>query len=91
LWAYDPAFTGGVQVAVGDLDGDGRAEIVTGPGDGGGADVRAFAADGHPARPPTVAFPGPVGARVAVLPAHGHGVVLAAPGRRGRPWVRPLG
>ncbi len=40
--AYDPAFTGGVEVAAGDLDGDGIAEIVTGPGNGGGPHVEVF-------------------------------------------------
>jgi uncharacterized repeat protein (TIGR01451 family) len=42
FYAYDPAFGGGVYVACGDLDGDGRAEVVTGAGGGGGPHVRAF-------------------------------------------------
>jgi hypothetical protein len=40
--AYDPRFLGGVSVAAGDIDGDGRAEIITGPGVGGGPDIRVF-------------------------------------------------
>ncbi len=40
LLAYDGAFTGGVRVAVRDLNGDGRADVITGPGAGGGPDVR---------------------------------------------------
>jgi subtilisin-like proprotein convertase family protein len=42
FFAYDPAFTGGVNVAVSDLDGDGTPEIITGPGSGGGPHVKIF-------------------------------------------------
>lgn len=42
FFAYNEKFRGGVNVAVGDLDGDGRAEIVTGAGPGGGPHVRIF-------------------------------------------------
>ena len=34
FYAYDPAFPGGVSVAAGDVNGDGRADIVTGAGAG---------------------------------------------------------
>jgi serralysin len=42
FFAYDATFTGGVTVAAGDLDGDHKADIVTGAGPGGGPLVRAF-------------------------------------------------
>ena len=43
FFAYDPAFRGGVRVAAGDLNGDGRAEIVTGAGKGKeGPHVKVF-------------------------------------------------
>ena len=44
--AYEASFRGGVQIAVGDLDGDGRAEIITSPDQGGGPRVRIFDLNG---------------------------------------------
>ncbi len=46
FFAYTQGFRGGVDVATGDLDGDGIDEIITGPGKGGGPNVKAFKADG---------------------------------------------
>lgn len=40
--AYDFAFTGGVRLTMGDVDGDGYEEIITVPGSGGGPQVRVF-------------------------------------------------
>ena len=42
FFAYHENFRGGVNVAVGDLDGDGISEIITGAGFGGGPQVRIF-------------------------------------------------
>jgi len=44
--AYDKNFRGGVSVALGDIDGDGRLEIITGPGAGGGPHIRIFNSQG---------------------------------------------
>lgn len=46
LFAFDPAFTGGVNVGGGDLDGNGRAEVVVGAGPGAAPEVRVFDAAG---------------------------------------------
>src|SRR5262249_59643236 len=42
FFAYESSFRDGVTVAVGDVEGDGRADVVTGPGPGGGALVELF-------------------------------------------------
>ena len=44
FFAYDPSFRGGVNVAMADLNGDLRAEIITGPGIGGSPEVKVFSA-----------------------------------------------
>ncbi len=43
--AYTPRFTGGVNVTTGDLDGDGRAELIVGAGPGGGPHVKIYKLD----------------------------------------------
>lgn len=42
ITVYSPGFTGGVRVAAGDLDGDGRVEIIAAPGPGPEEEVRVF-------------------------------------------------
>ena len=58
--AYDPSFQGGAYVAAGDVNGDGRMDLVVGAGDTGGSHVKVF--DGaalFPAPGATVVPPGP--------------------------------
>jgi len=42
FYAYGVGFTGGVDVAVADLNGDGYAEIITGSGPGAGPHIKVF-------------------------------------------------
>jgi FG-GAP repeat len=77
--AFDPSYRGGIDVGVGDLDGDGRAEIVASTL-GGPGQLRAFTDHGVPLGPVVVPFPGDSsGAEVAVadLRGDGHGSVVA--------------
>ncbi|MBI4353080.1 MAG: VCBS repeat-containing protein, partial [Candidatus Omnitrophica bacterium] len=72
FYAYDPAFSGGVHVAGGDVNGDGRADIVTGAGPGAGPHVRVF--DGTTG----IQVPDPVGSFFAYAEAFAGGVYVGA-------------
>jgi RHS repeat-associated protein len=92
FFAYDPAFRGGVRVAVADIDDDGRAEIVTAPGDGGGPHVRVFDGTGRNLGRDFMAYdPGfRGGATVAAADTDGDGRAdfVTGPGRGGGPHVK---
>ncbi|MGC1512499.1 MAG: S8 family serine peptidase [Acidimicrobiales bacterium] len=90
FFAYDPQFTGGVDVATGDLDGDGRDEIITGAGAGGGPHVRAFSLGGTPYASFFAYDPGFAGGvRVGTVDLEGDGrdEILTGPGPGGGPHV----
>jgi len=83
FFAFDPGFTGGVNVASGDTDGDRRADIAVGPAVGGNAVVRVFRASSTVAvQAFDPAFGG--GVRVGI----GNGVLWTGAGPGGGPHVR---
>lgn len=92
FFAYDPAFRGGVDVAVGDITGDGYMEIVAGAGVGGGPHVRIFNRDGVLIHPGFFAFDKAFrgGVNVAVGDVTGDGMadIIAGPGKGGKANVR---
>jgi hypothetical protein len=83
-FAYEMDFRGGVHVAALDLDGDGKAEVVTAPGAGGGPVLKVF--DPTTGRERQVVYAAPEEARhgaeleVVSDPAGGM-IVSAAPAR----------
>ncbi len=48
FFAYGENYRGGVNVAIGDVDGDGQDEIITGTGQGNTSHVRIFERNGQP-------------------------------------------
>jgi serralysin len=95
--AYRRAFIGGATVALGDIDGDGLNEIVTGPGSGGGPHIQIFRTDGQAWGGAFFAFDSREtgGARVAIGDIDGDGraeiIVGSGPGTLPRVQVYDKG
>jgi len=91
FYAFTPTFTGGVFVAVGDVNADGRAEIITGAGAGGGPQVTIFdgltgtVVNSFFAFNPT--FTGGVTVAAGDVNADGRAEVIAGAGAGGGPQV----
>jgi hypothetical protein len=91
--AYPEWFKGGVRVAVGDVNGDGKAEIVTAPGPGIIPQVNVFNADGTQnlkggALAYQKEFTGGVHVAVADVNGDGQPEIITSPGPGGGPHVR---
>lgn len=89
--AYDRSHRGGINLAVGDIDGDGKEEIITAPGPGRETRVRAFYANGKEAFSFN-AFPRSVTGGVSVatgdLDGDGADEIVVAPAKNAQPEVR---
>lgn len=92
FFPYSILFTGGAWVAAGDLDGDGRAEIVTGPGVGAAPEVRIFDGQNGAELSSFLAYAADFagGVRVAVGDVSGDGEsdIVTAAGAGGGPHVK---
>jgi hypothetical protein len=91
-FAYGVGFTGGVSVAVGDVNADGTPDVITGPGAGGGPHVKVFSGkDGSTlasffAYAPS--FPGGVNVAAADFTNDGHDDIVTGAGPGGGPHVK---
>jgi hypothetical protein len=99
LFAFDPfeaSFTGGVYVAAGDVDGDGLADLIITPDEGGGPRVRVFRGGDYAQVADFFGIDDPAfrgGARVAVGDIDGDGAadLIVAAGFGGGPRVAAFG
>jgi hypothetical protein len=91
FYAYAPIFTGGVYVAADDINGDGRADIITGAGPGGGPQVNAFSGLNNALLQSFMAydprFTGGVRVAAADVNGAGHAAIVTAPGAGGGPDI----
>lgn len=91
FFAYSPSFTGDINVAVGDLEGNGVEEIVTGAGPGGGPHVRVFDINGFVQRQffaYSSSFRGGVNIAVADVLGDGGDEIITGPGPGEKPEVK---
>ncbi|MFO0847303.1 MAG: glycosyl hydrolase [Gemmataceae bacterium] len=94
FFAYSPEFRGGVELASGDLDDDGRDDIVTAAGPGGGPHVQVFDGATNAVRRSFFAFDPAFTGGVRVAVGNTDGAVddlLVGAGPGGGPHVRAFG
>jgi hypothetical protein len=89
FFAFAPSFRGGVNVAAGDLNGDGRAEVIAAAGPGGGPNVIALTATGAQVAN-FFAFPAAFTGGVTLAPIVATGQLLLGAGPTGAFGVSQL-
>lgn len=91
FFAYGSDFRGGVDVACGDVTGDGRDEIITAPGSGGAPHIRMLTLKGRLVNDFYAykkSFRGGVNVAAADLNGNGKAAVVVAPKSDRKPAVR---
>lgn len=91
FYAYDQSFTGGVDVTAADIDNDGKAEIITAPGAGGGPHIKIFKVDGKLVKEffaYGLNFRGGVNISAADMDKDGIAEIVTGPGAGGGPHVK---
>ena len=94
FYAYSSAYTGGVRVAIGDVNNDGYADLITGTGVGGGPHIKVF--DLRGGQPVTIAsffafeptFMGGVYVATGDINADGYADIIVGAGQTGGPRVK---
>jgi hypothetical protein len=91
-FAFSTAFTGGVFVAAGDIDGDRRADVIVGAGFGGAPEVRVFSDANAALLRDFFAYPVNLGlgggVHVAFTTFNGQAAIATGPGPGAAPEVK---
>lgn len=96
--AYDSKFRGGINIAVGDIEGDGLSEIAVAPMSGGAPHVRIFGLRDGSIIPTTESFMayaetfrGGIAISIGDIDSDGIGDIITSPTSNGGPHIRVFG